>query len=204
MEASVIPSHPPSRRDSEGLTSREMGGIGCTVDPVLRSDTLQITSEILSLIARIDEFKGAWRALGKTGKNQPIAGYVSGRVIVGRRPMPWQIHPVVKQPQNVNIRSGRTEHHKVSSSTPLSGHVQRSNAWLDVFARSGAQNIRPTLQGLDGERNCFRVGAGLTLTEGLDRPLQDFNVVLFSLLTEPNRPNLSHAPAMALEATEAR
>lgn len=31
---------------------------------VLQTDTLQITPEILSLIARIDEFKGAWRALG--------------------------------------------------------------------------------------------------------------------------------------------
>lgn len=31
---------------------------------MLRSDTLQISPEILSLIARIDEFKGAWRALG--------------------------------------------------------------------------------------------------------------------------------------------
>ena len=31
---------------------------------MLRSDTLHITPEILSLIARIDEFKGAWRALG--------------------------------------------------------------------------------------------------------------------------------------------
>ena len=31
---------------------------------MLRSDTIQITPEILSLIARIDEFKGAWRALG--------------------------------------------------------------------------------------------------------------------------------------------
>ena len=31
---------------------------------MLRSDTLQITPEILRLIARIDEFKGAWRALG--------------------------------------------------------------------------------------------------------------------------------------------
>ena len=30
---------------------------------MLRSDTLQISPEILSLIARIDEFKGAWRAL---------------------------------------------------------------------------------------------------------------------------------------------
>ncbi|MDD3937270.1 Fic family protein [Rhodoferax sp.] len=31
---------------------------------MLRSDTLLITPEILSLISRIDEFKGAWRALG--------------------------------------------------------------------------------------------------------------------------------------------
>ncbi len=31
---------------------------------MLTVDTLQITPEILSLIARIDEFKGAWRALG--------------------------------------------------------------------------------------------------------------------------------------------
>jgi len=31
---------------------------------MLRIDTLRITPEILSLIARIDEFKGAWRALG--------------------------------------------------------------------------------------------------------------------------------------------
>lgn len=31
---------------------------------MLRTDTIQITPEILNLIARIDEFKGAWRALG--------------------------------------------------------------------------------------------------------------------------------------------
>ena len=31
---------------------------------MIRSDTLQITPEILILIARIEEFKGAWRALG--------------------------------------------------------------------------------------------------------------------------------------------
>ncbi|MBK7237483.1 MAG: Fic family protein [Sterolibacteriaceae bacterium] len=31
---------------------------------MLRTNTIQITLEILSLIARIDEFKGAWRALG--------------------------------------------------------------------------------------------------------------------------------------------
>ena len=31
---------------------------------MLRTESLQITTEILNLIARIDEFKGAWRALG--------------------------------------------------------------------------------------------------------------------------------------------
>ena len=31
---------------------------------MLKTDTTQITPEILSLIARIEEFKGAWRALG--------------------------------------------------------------------------------------------------------------------------------------------
>src|SRR5450759_2667542 len=31
---------------------------------MLRTESLQITPEVLSLIARIDEFKGAWRALG--------------------------------------------------------------------------------------------------------------------------------------------
>lgn len=31
---------------------------------MLRTDSLQITPEVLALIARIDEFKGAWRALG--------------------------------------------------------------------------------------------------------------------------------------------
>ena len=36
----------------------------CKVWFMLKTDTLQITPEILSLIARIDEFKGAWRALG--------------------------------------------------------------------------------------------------------------------------------------------
>ena len=41
-----------------------MGVNGCIIGFMLRSDTLQITPEILSLIARIDEFKGAWRALG--------------------------------------------------------------------------------------------------------------------------------------------
>src|SRR5450432_1121147 len=31
---------------------------------MIHTDSLQITQEILALIAEIDEFKGAWRALG--------------------------------------------------------------------------------------------------------------------------------------------
>lgn len=41
-----------------------MGVIGCKIGPMFIADTLQITPEILSIIARIDEFKGAWRSLG--------------------------------------------------------------------------------------------------------------------------------------------
>ncbi|WP_459720628.1 Fic family protein [Sideroxyarcus sp. TK5] len=42
----------------------EMGVIGCIIGSVIKTDTIHITPDILSLIARIDEFKGAWRALG--------------------------------------------------------------------------------------------------------------------------------------------
>jgi hypothetical protein len=31
---------------------------------MFKTDTLQITLDVLSLIAQIDEFKGTWRALG--------------------------------------------------------------------------------------------------------------------------------------------
>ncbi len=31
---------------------------------MIRSDSIQITPEVLGLITQIDEFKGAWRALG--------------------------------------------------------------------------------------------------------------------------------------------
>ena len=41
-----------------------MGLIGYIIGCMIKTDTLKITQEILSLIAEIDEFKGAWRALG--------------------------------------------------------------------------------------------------------------------------------------------
>lgn len=41
-----------------------MGVIGCSIGFMINSNTINITPEILTLIAKIDEFKGAWRALG--------------------------------------------------------------------------------------------------------------------------------------------
>src|SRR5690606_22015762 len=41
-----------------------LGVNGCMIGCMLRTDTLQITPEILGLIAGIDESKGTWRALG--------------------------------------------------------------------------------------------------------------------------------------------
>ena len=42
-----------------------MGVIGCIIGCMLQIQSLQITPEVLSLIASIDEFKGTWRALGR-------------------------------------------------------------------------------------------------------------------------------------------
>ena len=41
-----------------------MGVIGCRIGSMIRADSIQITPEILAMISQIDEFKGAWRALG--------------------------------------------------------------------------------------------------------------------------------------------
>ena len=40
---------------------------------MFRVHTLQISPEILGLIARIDDFKGAWRALGRLAPDRPSA-----------------------------------------------------------------------------------------------------------------------------------
>src|SRR6266850_2438934 len=38
--------------------------MGVFLGVMIRADSLKITPEILALIAKLDEFKGAWRALG--------------------------------------------------------------------------------------------------------------------------------------------
>lgn len=51
-------------------SSLEMGVIGCIIGSMIKTDTIHITTDILSLIAKIDEFKGAWRALGTLAPNR--------------------------------------------------------------------------------------------------------------------------------------
>ena len=50
-----------------------MGVIGCNIGCMFIADSLQITPEILSIIARIDEFKGAWRSLGTLAPDRLFA-----------------------------------------------------------------------------------------------------------------------------------
>jgi Fic family protein len=50
-----------------------MGVNGCIIGYMLHLESLQITPEVLSLIARIDEFKGAWRALGSLAPDRLLA-----------------------------------------------------------------------------------------------------------------------------------
>ena len=50
-----------------------MGVNGCIIGHMLHLESLQITPEVLSLIARIDEFKGAWRALGSLAPDRLLA-----------------------------------------------------------------------------------------------------------------------------------
>ena len=36
---------------------------------MLNTDTIQVTQELLALLSEIDEFKGAWRALGTIARS---------------------------------------------------------------------------------------------------------------------------------------
>lgn len=53
-----------SRGKKRGKIFIEMGVNGCINRCMIKVDSLEISQEILGLIVEIDEFKGAWRALG--------------------------------------------------------------------------------------------------------------------------------------------
>ena len=51
----------------------KMGVIGCIIGRMFNTDTLRITPDLLKLATQIDEFKGAWRALGSLAPDRLLA-----------------------------------------------------------------------------------------------------------------------------------
>ena len=47
------------------ILSDLLGVNGCTIGCMIQTDSLRITPEILGIMSELDEFKGAWRALGR-------------------------------------------------------------------------------------------------------------------------------------------
>lgn len=94
----------------------------------------------------------------------------------------------------------------VERNVRIGAHRPQASAAVGPCCREAASEhrVRPQKPRSDRTRHRFSVGAGLLYTEDFDRPLQYFNVVLLSLSTEPNRPNWPHAPAIALDARDAR
>lgn len=58
------------RRGKRKLTGKQRPWKMLNMDINVNTEFLRITPEILSLIAEIDEFKGAWRALGQLAPEQ--------------------------------------------------------------------------------------------------------------------------------------
>lgn len=103
---------------------------------VLKTDTLQITPEILSLIARIDEFKGAWRALGTLAPDRlsalrrvaTIESIGSSTRIEGSKLSDREVEKLLS---NLEIRSFVTrDEQEVAGYAELMGLV--SSSWRDI------------------------------------------------------------------------
>ena len=80
---------------------------------MLQTDTIQITQEILSPIAGIDEFKGAWRALGTLAPDRlsalrrvaTIESIGSSTRIEGSKLSDWEVEQLLS---NLEIKSFAT------------------------------------------------------------------------------------------------
>ena len=57
---------------------------------MMLTGTLQITPEFLNLIAGLDEFKGAWQALGATIESIGSSTRIEGSKLSGREVDQWQ------------------------------------------------------------------------------------------------------------------
>jgi Fic family protein len=109
---------------------------------MLRTDTLQITPEILSLIARIDEFKGAWRALGTLAPDRlsalrrvaTIESIGSSTRIEGSKLSDREVEQLLS---NLEIKSFATrDEQEVAGYAELMGLVFSSLAGVNYLGRS--------------------------------------------------------------------
>lgn len=68
------------------------------------------------------------------------------------RPMPRQIHAVVKQAGHLDDspRRGNPEHDEMTALSALPRHMQGANAGRDVVPRFSPQDVGALVQGLDG------------------------------------------------------
>ena len=127
-----------------------MGVIGCIIGNMFRTDTLQITPEILSLIAGIDEFKGAWRALGTLAPDRlsalrrvaTIESIGSSTRIEGSKLSDREVEQLLL---NLKIKSFATrDEQEVAGYSELMDLV--FSAWQDIpFTENHIQQLHQTL-----------------------------------------------------------
>jgi Fic family protein len=117
---------------------------------VLRADTIQITPEILSIIARIDEFKGAWRALGTLAPDRlsalrrvaTVESIGSSTRIEGSKLSDREVEKLLS---NLEIKSFATrDEQEVAGYAELMGLVFSS--WRDIpFTENHIRQLHQTL-----------------------------------------------------------
>lgn len=117
---------------------------------MIRSETLQITPEVLSLIARIEEFKGAWRALGTLAPDRlsalrrvaTIESIGSSTRIEGSRLSDRDVERLLS---NLQIKSfGTRDEQEVAGYAELMDLVFSS--WLDIpFAENHIKQLHQIL-----------------------------------------------------------
>ena len=76
---------------------------------MIQSATIQITAEILSLVAGIDEFKGAWRALGTLAPDR-LSALLRVAAIESILPSGLQTPPAREVPAEYLLRIWHARH----------------------------------------------------------------------------------------------
>jgi Fic family protein len=135
---------------------------------MLRSDTLQITPEILSLIARIDEFKGAWRALGTLAPDRlsalrrvaTIESIGSSTRIEGSKLSDREVERLLS---NLEIKSFATRDEQ-----EVAGYAEL----MDLVFRHGRTSRSPRTTSSNCTRSCCATARRMRGTGASTRPTQ--------------------------------